>query len=76
LLFKMAFFGDIVPKWAKRKFTLSCPCYFATYKKFSWLFPPHLHLKKGQMPVAHACNPSYSGGRDQEDLGFKASLGK
>jgi hypothetical protein len=24
-----------------------------------------------QAPVAHACNPSYSGGRDQEDLGSK-----
>jgi hypothetical protein len=23
------------------------------------------------VPVAHACNPSYSGGRDQEDLGSK-----
>jgi hypothetical protein len=22
-------------------------------------------------PVAHACNPSYSGGRDQEDCGLK-----
>jgi hypothetical protein len=22
-------------------------------------------------PVAHACNPSYSGGRDQEDRGWK-----
>jgi hypothetical protein len=22
---------------------------------------------KGQAPVAHPCNPSYSGGRDQED---------
>jgi hypothetical protein len=22
-------------------------------------------------PVAHACNPSYSGGRDQEDYGSK-----
>jgi hypothetical protein len=22
-------------------------------------------------PVAHACNPSYSGGRDQEDRGSK-----
>jgi hypothetical protein len=21
----------------------------------------------GQVPVAHSCNPSYSGGRDQED---------
>jgi hypothetical protein len=24
-----------------------------------------------QVPVAHACNPSYSGGRDQEDFGSK-----
>jgi hypothetical protein len=24
-----------------------------------------------QAPVAHACNPSYSGGRDQEDQGLK-----
>jgi hypothetical protein len=24
-----------------------------------------------QVPVAHACNPSYSGGRDQEDHGLK-----
>jgi hypothetical protein len=27
--------------------------------------------KSSQVPVAHACNPSYSGGRDQEDLGSK-----
>jgi hypothetical protein len=26
---------------------------------------------KSQAPVAHACNPSYSGGRDQEDCGLK-----
>jgi hypothetical protein len=24
-----------------------------------------------QVPVAHACYPSYSGGRDQEDRGWK-----
>jgi hypothetical protein len=24
-----------------------------------------------QVPVAHTCNPSYSGGRDQEDHGSK-----
>jgi hypothetical protein len=24
-------------------------------------------------PVAHVCNPSYSGGRDQEDHGLKAA---
>jgi hypothetical protein len=26
---------------------------------------------QGQAPVAHACNPSYSSGRDQEDCGLK-----
>jgi hypothetical protein len=26
--------------------------------------------------VAHSCNPSYSGGRDQEDLSLKPPLGK
>jgi hypothetical protein len=25
----------------------------------------------GQVLVAHVCNPSYSGGRNQEDLGLK-----
>jgi hypothetical protein len=25
----------------------------------------------GQAPMAHACNPSYSGGRDQEDPSSK-----
>jgi hypothetical protein len=24
-----------------------------------------------RVPVAHACNPSYSGGRDKEDCGSK-----
>jgi hypothetical protein len=32
---------------------------------------PCLKKIKSQMPVAHACNPSYSGGRDQEDGGLK-----
>jgi hypothetical protein len=26
--------------------------------------------------VTHTCNPSYSGGRDQEDRRFEASLGQ
>jgi hypothetical protein len=26
--------------------------------------------------VAHTCNPSYSGGRDQEDCGSKSTPGK
>jgi hypothetical protein len=28
----------------------------------------------GWVPVAHICNPSYSGGRDQEDGGLKPAL--
>jgi hypothetical protein len=30
-----------------------------------------LKILKGQMLVAHACNPSLSGCRDQEDQGLK-----
>jgi hypothetical protein len=29
------------------------------------------NAKDSWMLVAHACNPSYSGGRDQEDHGLK-----
>jgi hypothetical protein len=32
-------------------------------------------LRSGE-PVAHTYNPSYSGGRDQEDHGSKPALGK
>jgi hypothetical protein len=32
---------------------------------------PKLKTKIGQAVVDHACNPSYSGGRDQEDHGSK-----
>jgi hypothetical protein len=36
-----------------------------------------LFLKNGsQVPVAHACNFSSSGDRDQKDLGSKPALGK
>jgi hypothetical protein len=31
--------------------------------------------KMSPVPVAHACNPSYSGGRDQEDHGSKPARG-
>jgi hypothetical protein len=31
----------------------------------------HLKNKTGQVSVAHACNYSYSGGRDQEDCSLK-----
>jgi hypothetical protein len=41
-------------------------------------FPCPLVLLKieilSQAPVAHSCNPSYSGGRDQEDHGSKIAL--
>jgi hypothetical protein len=30
-----------------------------------------LNYKWSWAPVAHACNPSYLGGRDQEDHGLK-----
>jgi hypothetical protein len=40
----------------------------------------HIQLKNtphpSRAPVAHACNPSYSGGRDQEDHGLKLVTGK
>jgi hypothetical protein len=36
---------------------------FASIKKWSWL------------PRAHICNPTYLGGRDQEDRGSKSALG-
>jgi hypothetical protein len=29
------------------------------------------NINVGQAPVAHVCNPSYSGGRDQEDCSSK-----
>jgi hypothetical protein len=40
--------------------------------------PSSLGAENGscQAPVAHTCNPSYSGDRDQEDQGFEASLSK
>jgi hypothetical protein len=39
---------------------------------------PGTRIKKdpGQAPVAHAYNPSYSEGRNQEDYGSKPALGK
>jgi hypothetical protein len=39
-----------------------------------WVSPPE--LKGGLALVAHACNPSYSEGRDQEDCSPKPGLGK
>jgi hypothetical protein len=36
-----------------------------------WKFPALKEKFRYQAPVAHAYNPSYSGGRDQDDLGLK-----
>jgi hypothetical protein len=37
-------------------------------------FPETLrNLERSQAPVAHDCNPSYSGGKDQEDNHLKAA---
>jgi hypothetical protein len=33
--------------------------------------PPKKEKEVGQVPVAHSYNPSYSGGRDQEDRSSK-----
>jgi hypothetical protein len=33
-------------------------------------------IKRSQVLVAYACNPSYSGGRDQEDCGSKPDPSK
>jgi hypothetical protein len=33
-------------------------------------------MKGSRAPVAHACNPNYSGGREQEDGGLRRALGK
>jgi hypothetical protein len=33
-------------------------------------------LLSNLLPEAHVCNPSYSGGRDQEDLGSNPAQGK
>jgi hypothetical protein len=37
---------------------------------------PHSKKNVSAKPLAHACNPSYSGGRDQKDHGLKPVLGK
>jgi hypothetical protein len=45
------------------------------YQRLKDFFVPHLKEYFSQALVAHTCDPSYSGGKDQEDQ-FEASLGK
>jgi hypothetical protein len=61
-------FSSLAPPatWAWICLNLSCwrVLYFPIFhqtEKFCWV------------PVAHSCNPSYSGGRDQEDCVSKAA---
>jgi hypothetical protein len=39
----------------------------ADWKDLKTFQPTFVKNKNGRVPVAHTCNPSYSGGRDQED---------
>jgi hypothetical protein len=53
------------------------PCLKNTKKKKKKLKGSFVQsILSGLVPVAHSCNPSYSGGRDQEDHSSKPALGK
>jgi hypothetical protein len=66
--------------------TLSFPYCFGSHNPFFFLIStilcpificfclPQKMLLSSQAPVAHACNPNYSGGRDPEDYGLKPAL--
>jgi hypothetical protein len=43
-----------------------CVCVYSSVKTITHAFIVYFKLSS-QAPVAHACNPRYSGGRDQED---------
>jgi hypothetical protein len=63
----------LIPKEEKRNQQLDCPNLITwPYKNTPCQVEiPMLFRKFSQAPVAHACNPHYSGGRDQEDHGLK-----
>jgi hypothetical protein len=44
---------------------------FSSHYEYGTLKPVEVILRSGRAPVTHACNPSYAGGRDQEDGGSK-----
>jgi hypothetical protein len=45
-------------------------------RECAFLLQVLLKLTVNQAPVAHACNPCYSGGRDQEDRSLKPAQAK
>jgi hypothetical protein len=45
--------------------------HFSQSQKPTHYFSPLKDVSWSQVLVAHICNPSYSGGRDQEDRGWK-----
>jgi hypothetical protein len=49
---------------------------FITFWTFVYGVLKASNKKKSQALVVHTCNPSYSGGRDQEDHGSKPAQGK
>jgi hypothetical protein len=55
------------------KFIHSLPCsWYILFLSLKMLVMKTLKTKQNsQAPVAHTCNPRYSGGRDQEDQGSK-----
>jgi hypothetical protein len=50
--------------------------YYTLFLCIKLPYVPHKDVQISQAPVAHACNPNYSGGRDQEDHGSKPARGK
>jgi hypothetical protein len=48
--------------------------WFSNFLKIKPFFKDN--LSQSQAPVAHTCNPSYSGGRDQEDCSSKPPQAK
>jgi hypothetical protein len=57
-----------------------CPAMDECIKKpqYKYTMEYYSSIKKNESwaPVVHACNPSYSRGKDQEDHGWKPALGK
>jgi hypothetical protein len=63
----------------RRKYLLTPKCHhwLCPLTKGSTFLEKRENMRKNlqRAPVAHICNPSYSGGRDQEDCGSKPAQG-